>query len=60
VPVGRVTLEYLVGLGHENIRTFASARSAGGHLGEFEIEEATTEALGAGDLDVCLFSSEPS
>jgi len=54
--VGRVTLEYLVDLGHENIRTFASARSAGEHLGEFEIEEATTEALGAGDLDVCLFS----
>jgi aspartate-semialdehyde dehydrogenase len=51
-----VTLEYLVGLGHENIRTFASSRSAGGRLGEFEIEEATTEALGAGDLDVCLFS----
>jgi aspartate-semialdehyde dehydrogenase len=54
--VGRVTLEYLVDLGHENIRTFASARSAGGRLGEFEIEEATTEALGAGDLDVCFFS----
>jgi aspartate-semialdehyde dehydrogenase len=54
--VGRVTLEYLVDLGHENIRTFASSRSAGGRLGEFEIEEATPEALGAGDLDVCLFS----
>src|SRR5262245_59535089 len=54
--VGRVTLEYLVDLGHENIRTFASARSAGGRLGEFEIEETTTDVLGAGDLDVCLFS----
>jgi aspartate-semialdehyde dehydrogenase len=54
--VGRVTLEYLVGRGHENIRTFASARSAGGRLGDFVVEEATPDALGAGELDVCLFS----
>ncbi len=54
--VGRVTLEYLVDRGHTNIRTFASWRSAGGFLGDFEIEEATTDALGAGDLDVCFFS----
>ena len=54
--VGRVTLEYLVDLGHENIRTFASSRSAGGRLGDLEIEEATPDVLGAGDLDVCLFS----
>ena len=54
--VGRVTLEYLVHLGHENIRTFASSRSAGGRLGDLEIEEATPDVLGAGDLDVCLFS----
>jgi aspartate-semialdehyde dehydrogenase len=54
--VGRVTLGYLVDRGHTNIRTFASARSAGGRLGEFEIEEATPGALGSGDLDVCFFS----
>jgi aspartate-semialdehyde dehydrogenase len=54
--VGRVTLEYLVDLGHENIRTFASSRSAGGRLGDLEIEEATPDVLGAGELDVCLFS----
>jgi len=54
--VGRVTLGYLVERGHENIRTFASSRSAGGRLGDFPVEEATQAALGAGDLDVCLFS----
>jgi len=54
--VGRVTLEYLVDRGHTNIRTFASRRSAGGSLGEFEVEEATVDALGAADLDVCFFS----
>ncbi len=54
--VGRVTLQCLVERGYRNIRTFASWRSAGGRLGDFEIEEATARALGAGDLDVCFFS----
>jgi aspartate-semialdehyde dehydrogenase len=54
--VGRVTLEYLAERGYSNVRTFASRRSAGGWLGEFEVEEATASALGAGDLDVCFFS----
>ena len=54
--VGRVTLQYLVDRGYTKIRTFASWRSAGGQLGDFEVEEATTRALGAGDLDVCFFS----
>jgi aspartate-semialdehyde dehydrogenase len=54
--VGRVTLQYLINRGYTNIRTFASWRSAGGRLGDFEVEEATTRALGAGDLDVCFFS----
>jgi aspartate-semialdehyde dehydrogenase len=54
--VGRVTLQCLVDRGYTNIRTFASWRSAGGRLGEFDVEEATTRALGAGDLDVCFFS----
>jgi aspartate-semialdehyde dehydrogenase len=54
--VGRVTLQYLVDRGYTNIRTFASWRSTGGRLGDFEVEEATSRALGAGDLDVCFFS----
>lgn len=54
--VGRVTLQCLIDRGYTNIRTFASWRSAGGQLGPFEIEEATTRALGAGDLDLCFFS----
>jgi aspartate-semialdehyde dehydrogenase len=54
--VGRVTLQCLVDRGYTKIRTFASWRSAGGRLGDFEVEEATTRALGAGDIDVCFFS----
>ena len=54
--VGRVTLAYLVDRGYTNVRTFASWRSAGGQLGEFEVEEATARSLGVGDLDVCFFS----
>jgi aspartate-semialdehyde dehydrogenase len=54
--VGRVTLEYLTARGHAGIRTFASRRSAGSSVDGREIEEATAEALGAGDLDVCFFS----
>jgi aspartate-semialdehyde dehydrogenase len=54
--VGRVTLELLRERGHDDVRAFASARSAGTRIGQLEVEEATTEALGAGDLDVLLFS----
>jgi aspartate-semialdehyde dehydrogenase len=54
--VGRVTLQLLLEHGYTNIRTFASWRSAGGRLGDFEVEEATPGTLGAGDLDLCLFS----
>ncbi len=54
--VGRVTLQYLRDRGYTNIRAFASSRSAGGLLGDLEVEEATPDALGAGDLDVCFFS----
>ena len=54
--VGRVTLEYLHRRGHANVRAFASSRSAGTFVGGHEVEEATAETLGAGDLDVCLFS----
>jgi len=54
--VGRVTLQYLLERGYTNIRAFASWRSTGGLLGNLEVEEATTRALGAGNLDVCFFS----
>jgi aspartate-semialdehyde dehydrogenase len=54
--VGTVTLELLRERSYENVRAFASARSAGQTLGELKIEEATPNALAAGDLDVCLFS----
>jgi aspartate-semialdehyde dehydrogenase len=54
--VGRVTLEYLGARGHTNVRAFASHRSAGSSVDRIEVEEATAEALAAGDLDVCFFS----
>jgi aspartate-semialdehyde dehydrogenase len=54
--VGTVTLGLLAERGYRNVRAFASARSAGTRLGELVVEEATPEALSAGDLDVCLFS----
>ena len=54
--VGTVTLALLAERGYENVRAFASARSAGKRIGGRLVEEATPEALSAGDLDVCLFS----
>jgi aspartate-semialdehyde dehydrogenase len=54
--VGAVTLELLRERGYENVRVFASSRSAGKRLGEHVVEEATPEALGRGDVDVFLFS----
>jgi len=54
--VGGVTLTLLRERGYENVRAFASSRSAGTMLGELEVEEATPEALAAGELDACLFS----
>jgi len=42
--------------GCENVRYFASARSAGRQLDGRVVEEATPEALSAGDVDVFLFS----
>jgi len=58
--VGAVTLELLAGRGYEHVRAFASARSAGSRLAygddELLVEEATPEALGAGDVDLFLFS----
>jgi aspartate-semialdehyde dehydrogenase len=54
--VGRVTLQYLLERGYTNVRAFASWRSAGGLLGNLEVEEATIQTLGAGNLDLCFFS----
>jgi aspartate-semialdehyde dehydrogenase len=54
--VGTVTLQLLRDRGYENVRVFASARSAGKQLGEWTIEEATPETLSRGDVDVFLFS----
>jgi aspartate-semialdehyde dehydrogenase len=58
--VGTVTLGLLAERGFENVRVFASSRSAGKQVpygdGALAVEEATAEALGAGDLDLCFFS----
>jgi aspartate-semialdehyde dehydrogenase len=58
--VGSVTLGLLAERGFENVRAFASSRSAGKHLPyrdrELLVEEATPENLSAGDLDLCFFS----
>jgi aspartate-semialdehyde dehydrogenase len=58
--VGTLTLQLLAERGYEHVRAFASARSAGKAVpfgaAELTIEEATPEALAAGDLDLCLFS----
>jgi aspartate-semialdehyde dehydrogenase len=54
--VGRVVVELLGERGFDDVRLFASARSAGTEIGGRVVEEATPEALAAGGLDVCLFS----
>jgi aspartate-semialdehyde dehydrogenase len=52
--VGPVAIELLQERGYENVRAFASARSAGKTVGGITVEEATPESLA--NLDVCLFS----
>jgi aspartate-semialdehyde dehydrogenase len=54
--VGRVVVELLRERGFADVRLFASARSAGNEVDGRLVEEATPEALAAGDLDLCLFS----
>jgi aspartate-semialdehyde dehydrogenase len=54
--VGRVTVELLRERGYDDVRYFASARSAGTEIDGRAVEQATPEALSAGDLDLCLFS----
>ena len=54
--VGTVTLGLLREHGFDDVRVFASARSAGREVGGHVVEEATPEALSRGDVDVFLFS----
>ncbi|MGH3043275.1 MAG: aspartate-semialdehyde dehydrogenase, partial [Gaiellaceae bacterium] len=58
--VGTVTLELLAERGFADVRAFASSRSAGSSVrfgdGELVVEEATPDALAAGDLDLVFFS----
>src|SRR3954465_7306500 len=55
--VGAVTLRLLKERGYGQVRAFASSRSLGKKLdGGLVVEEATPEALAAGDIDLALFS----
>jgi aspartate-semialdehyde dehydrogenase len=58
--VGTVTLDLLADRGFDDVRAFASSRSAGRiiRLGsrQLTVEEATPDVLAAGDLDLCFFS----
>jgi len=54
--VGTITMQLLRERGYENVRAFASARSAGTRIGDVVVEEATPDALAAGGIDVALFS----
>lgn len=55
--VGTVTLRILRERGHDNIRAFASGRSAGRVLdGGIVVEEATPDALASAGVELALFS----
>ena len=55
--VGAVTMRILRERGFENVRAFASSRSAGTTLTDGTlVEEATPDALAEGGIDVALFS----
>ena len=58
--VGTVTLALLAERGYEDVRAFASERSAGSTVrfgdAELVVERVTPEALGAGDVDLFFFS----
>jgi aspartate-semialdehyde dehydrogenase len=51
-----VVVDLLADHGFDDVRLFASARSAGTEIDGRVVEEATPEALSAGDLDLCFFS----
>ena len=65
-PSGRSRSRCWRSAGFGQVRAFASSRSAGTTVpfggSELEVEEATKEALGSGELDLCFFSvgTEPS
>jgi aspartate-semialdehyde dehydrogenase len=52
--VGRVVIDLLLERGFEDVRPFASARSAGTQVRGLRVEEATPEALA--QFDLCFFS----
>ena len=52
--VGRVAVDLLLERGFENVRAFASARSAGKEVHGLRVEEASPEALAG--FDLCFFS----
>jgi aspartate-semialdehyde dehydrogenase len=58
--VGTVTLKLLAERGFDDVRAFASSRSAGKQVAYGDqgltVEEASAETLGASDLDLCFFS----
>jgi aspartate-semialdehyde dehydrogenase len=54
--VGTIVTRMLLARGYANLRLYASARSAGKEQHGITIEEATPEALSAGELDLALFS----
>jgi aspartate-semialdehyde dehydrogenase len=55
--VGTVAVRILRERGFENVRAFASARSAGSTLADGTVvEEATPDTLAAGGIDIALFS----
>jgi aspartate-semialdehyde dehydrogenase len=54
--VGQVTTRLLRERGYSQVRAFASQRSAGSTIDGLDVEEATTDALRSGDLDLCFFS----
>ena len=58
--VGTITLQLLAQRGYDAVRAFASGRSAGSRLPygarAVTVEEATPDALAAGDVDLFLFS----
>jgi aspartate-semialdehyde dehydrogenase len=54
--VGSVTLRLLRERGYDDVKVFASARSAGREVEGFTVEEATPDALASADVDVALFS----
>jgi aspartate-semialdehyde dehydrogenase len=58
--VGTVALELLADRGFDDVRAFASSRSTGRSVRfgsrELAVEEATSESLARGELDLCFFS----